>query len=238
MNKRRREALLKFCASLQLEMDDIELLNVALTHTSYAYEAKVKPRPEYNQRLEFLGDSVLSLVVSTYIYDKYTTKDEGYLSKLRAFLVCEGTLAYLANGINLGDYLLLGKGELNLNGEHNPSILADAFEAVIGAYYLAAGLSKVERFLYDVMLKNIDELAKDGLELDYKTRLQEKVQKQGVAEISYEELSAQGPAHAKTFTMRVLINGKEFGTGSGHSKKEAEQQAAKVTLTAINDKDS
>ena len=237
MNKRRREALEKLCASLQLDMKDIELLNVALTHTSYAYEAKVKPMPEYNQRLEFLGDSVLSVAVSTYIYDKYTTKDEGYLSKLRAFLVCEGTLAYLAQGIKLGDYLLLGKGEKNLNGEHNPSILADAFEAVIGAYYLSAGLKKVETFLYNVMLKNIDELAKNGLELDYKTRLQETVQQQGSAEITYEELSAQGPAHAKIFTMRVLINGKECGAGSGHSKKEAEQQAAKATLETIN-KDS
>lgn len=237
MNKKRREALQRFCASLQLEMDDLELLNVALTHTSYAYEAKVKPRPEDNQRLEFLGDSVLSLVVSTYIYDKYVTKDEGFLSKLRAFLVCESTLAYLAKDMKIGDYLLLGKGELNLEGEHNPSILADAFESVVGAYYLAAGLPKVEKFLYDIMLKNIENLAKDGLDFDYKTRLQEKVQQQGNADILYEELSAKGPAHAKTFTMRVLINGKEFGTGAGHSKKEAEQQAAKVTLEAIK-KDS
>ncbi len=230
MDKKRKEELTNLCKSLNIEMHDLELMNKALTHTSYAYESKKRPRPEHNERLEFLGDSVLSLVVSTYIYDKYTKKDEGYLSKLRAFLVCETTLAVFAKKMRLGDYLLLGNGELNVSGRERPSILADAFESVVGAYYLDQGLEKVGTFLHEIILKNIGALANEGIDMDYKTRLQEEVQKNGVVDIEYEQLEATGPAHERVFTMRVLINKKEQGRGSGRTKKEAEQQAAKLAL--------
>jgi ribonuclease-3 len=233
MDKKRKEDLTNLCKSLDIKMHDLELMNTALTHTSYAYESKKRPHPEHNERLEFLGDSVLSLVVSTYIYDKYTKKDEGYLSKLRAFLVCETTLAVFAKKMKLGDYLLLGNGELNVSGRERPSILADAFESVVGAYYLDHGLEEVKKFLYDIILKHIDALAKEGIDMDYKTRLQEEVQKNGVVDIEYDQLEAIGPAHERIFTMRVMVNRKERGRGSGRTKKEAEQQAAKVALADL-----
>jgi len=237
MNKKRKEALLKLCKALPMDFTSLELLDTALTHTSYAYEAKPNHHLVHNQRLEFLGDSVLSLVVSTYIYKKYKSKDEGELSKLRAFLVCEGTLAYLAKGISLGDYLLLGKGELNVDGEENPSILADAFEAVIGACYLDKGFAAVNELLSGLLLNKITELTKYGFDLDYKTRFQEEVQKHGPAEIAYVELESKGPAHARTFVMSLTVDGKECGRGEGHSKKEAEQHAAHEALEQIS-KDS
>ena len=229
MNKKRKEALLKLCKDLPMNFSSLELLDTALTHTSYAYEAKSR-HLTHNQRLEFLGDSVLSLVVSTYIYNKFKSKDEGELSKLRAFSVCEGTLAQLAKGINLGDYLLLGKGELNVDGEDNPSILADAFEAVVGACYLDQGFVAASELLDKLLLSKIKELTKYGFDLDYKTRFQEEIQKNGPAEIAYVELDSKGPAHARTFVMSLLVNGKECGRGQGHSKKEAEQQAAHKAL--------
>lgn len=230
MNNQRREEIDRLNKSLNLAMQNTELLNTALTHTSYAYESKQVPRPEHNERLEFLGDSVLSLVVSTYIYDKYTKMDEGFLSKLRAFLVCEMTLAGLAKNLHLGEHLLLGNGEKHLAGAERPSILADAFESVVGACYLDCGLSAATAFLHENLLKHIDMLVQEGFDLDFKTRLQEEVQKQGAVDITYEQLEMKGPAHDRIFTMRVLVDAKEFGRGTGHSKKEAEQQAAKMAL--------
>ena len=235
MNKKRIAALEELCRSLHIEIKNLELLDMALTHTSYAYEAKIKPRPMHNQRLEFLGDSVLSLVVSTYIYEQYRDKDEGYLSKLRAFLVCEGTIGALAKEMQLDDYLLVGKGELQADGQKRISTLADAFEAVMGAYYLDQGLSKVEDLLFKIMLVKIATLVQHGIDVDYKTHLQEEIQKNGVANIEYEELKVDGPAHDRVFTMRVIVNGDELGCGSGHTKKEAEQHAAKEALRQIKD---
>lgn len=232
MDTKRREELTELCSELGITLDNLELLNIALTHTSYAYESKDVPRPRHNERLEFLGDSVLSLVVSTYIFAKYKQEDEGYLSKLRAFLVCEATLASLAAKMGLGRHLLLGRGELNVSGRERPSILADAFESVVGAYYLDKGLDKVKDFLYEILLKNIDELAKNGLATDFKTRLQEKEQEHGAVLITYEQVEMTGPAHDRIFTMRVLIDGKERGVGRGRTKKEAEQQAAHMALTS------
>ena len=216
-----------------MEMKDLHLLDMALTHTSYAYESKKNPRPQHNQRLEFLGDSVLSLVVSTHIYKTCPQMDEGELSKLRAFLVCEETLAQLATENHLGDHLLLGKGEINLDGEENPSILADAFESVLGAYYLDQGFARVTGLLNRLLISRIPELTADGIDRDYKTRLQEVVQKDGPAEILYDQVSAEGPSHNRTFVMRVLVNGNELGKGRGRTKKEAEQRAAREALKAL-----
>ncbi len=232
MEEQRQKELEGLCRQLGMVMKDLHLLDMALTHTSYAYESKKNPRPQHNQRLEFLGDSVLSLVVSTHIYKTCPQMDEGELSKLRAFLVCEETLAQLATENNLGDHLLLGKGEINLDGEENPSILADAFESVLGAYYLDQGFAKVTELLGRLLISRIPELTADGIDRDYKTRLQEVVQKDGPVEIDYEQVSAEGPSHNRTFVMRVLVNQEERGRGRGRTKKEAEQRAAREALKA------
>lgn len=232
MEEQRQKELEGLCRQLGMVMKDLHLLDMALTHTSYAYESKKNPRPQHNQRLEFLGDSVLSLVVSTHIYKTCPQMDEGELSKLRAFLVCEETLAQLATENHLGDHLLLGKGEINLDGEENPSILADAFESVLGAYYLDQGFAKVTELLGRLLINRIPELTADGIERDYKTRLQEVVQKDGPVEIDYEQVSAEGPSHNRTFVMRVLVNQEERGRGRGRTKKEAEQRAAREALKA------
>lgn len=232
MEEQRQKELEGLCRQLGMVMKDLHLLDMALTHTSYAYESKKNPRPQHNQRLEFLGDSVLSLVVSTDIYKTCPQMDEGELSKLRAFLVCEETLAQLATENHLGDHLLLGKGEINLDGEENPSILADAFESVLGAYYLDQGFAKVTELLGRLLINRIPELTADGIDRDYKTRLQEVVQKDGPVEIDYEQVSAEGPSHNRTFVMRVLVNQEERGRGRGRTKKEAEQRAAREALKA------
>ena len=232
MEEQRQKELEGLCRQLGMVMKDLHLLDMALTHTSYAYEFKKNPRPQHNQRLEFLGDSVLSLVVSTHIYKTCPQMDEGELSKLRAFLVCEETLAQLATENHLGDHLLLGKGEINLDGEENPSILADAFESVLGAYYLDQGFAKVTELLGRLLISRIPELTADGIDRDYKTRLQEVVQKDGPVEIDYEQVSAEGPSHNRTFVMRVLVNQEERGRGRGRTKKEAEQRAAREALKA------
>ena len=233
MEEQRQKELEGLCRQLGMVMKDLHLLDMALTHTSYAYESKKNPRPQHNQRLEFLGDSVLSLVVSTHIYKTCPQMDEGELSKLRAFLVCEETLAQLATENHLGDHLLLGKGEINLDGEENPSILADAFESVLGAYYLDQGFARVTGLLNRLLISRIPELTADGIDRDYKTRLQEVVQKDGPAEILYDQVSAEGPSHNRTFVMRVLVNGNELGKGRGRTKKEAEQRAAREALKAL-----
>lgn len=232
MEEQRQKELEGLCRQLGMVMKELHLLDMALTHTSYAYESKKNPRPQHNQRLEFLGDSVLSLVVSTHIYKTCPQMDEGELSKLRAFLVCEETLAQLATENHLGDHLLLGKGEINLDGEENPSILADAFESVLGAYYLDQGFAKVTELLGRLLISRIPELTADGIDRDYKTRLQEVVQKDGPVEIDYEQVSAEGPSHNRTFVMRVLVNQEERGRGRGRTKKEAEQRAAREALKA------
>lgn len=232
MEEQRQKELEGLCRQLGMVMKDLHLLDMALTHTSYAYESKKNPRPQHNQRLEFLGDSVLSLVVSTHIYKTCPQMDEGELSKLRAFLVCEETLAQLATENHLGDHLLLGKGEINLDGEENPSILADAFESVLGAYYLDQGFAKVTELLGRLLISRIPELTADGIDRDYKTRLQEVVQKDGPVEIDYEQVSAEGPSHNRTFVMRVLVKQEERGRGRGRTKKEAEQRAAREALKA------
>ena len=233
MEEQRQKELEGLCRQLGMVMKDLHLLDMALTHTSYAYESKKNPRPQHNQRLEFLGDSVLSLVVSTHIYKTCPQMDEGELSKLRAFLVCEETLAQLATENHLGDHLLLGKGEINLDGEENPSILADAFESVLGAYYLDQDFARVTGLLNRLLISRIPELTVDGIDRDYKTRLQEVVQKDGPAEILYDQVSAEGPSHNRTFVMRVLVNGNELGKGRGRTKKEAEQRAAREALKAL-----
>lgn len=208
---------------------DAKLFELARTHTSYANEFK-KEKKESNQRLEFLGDSVLSIIVSDYIYKHYLHLPEGSLTKIRAEVVCEKSLYEIAKSIDLGDYLLLGKGEEKAGGRKRVSILADAMEAVLGAIYLDSDIDSA-RETFMPLLKNriVDAAAKEGRK-DFKTTLQEYVQREGRTEIVYETVGESGPDHDKTYDVEVYINGKKCGSGRGKTKKEAEQQAAKDAM--------
>ncbi|MBQ4312895.1 MAG: ribonuclease III [Clostridia bacterium] len=205
---------------------DKELLRTALTHSSYANEMH---RGECNERLEFLGDAVLSIVVSEYIFNHYRNKKEGDLTKLRASLVCESTLAGFARQLRLGDFLLLGKGERRTNGADRPSILADGFEALIAAIYLDGGMDSARRFVLEYTEPEIlsPKVRKTS---DYKTTLQEIVQQSSGEILEYVLVGESGPDHNKHFVAEVHLNSNVIGRGGGHSKKEAEQQAARAAL--------
>ncbi len=234
-DKEREAELKELCDSLGITMQNYELLNLALTHISYAHETKGYPRNEHNERLEFLGDSVLSLIVSTYMFNKFTTFDEGRLTKLRAQVVCETSLYRCARRMNLGKYLRMGKGELISGGNARPSILADAFEAVLGAYYLDQGLDAAREYLLNLLEKEINAVCNGLLMLgDYKSMLQEYLQHGDQTDIAYELLTYSGPEHNRIFTSGVIVNGEQLGSGTGRRKKDSEQQAAREALERLN----
>jgi len=202
-----------------------------LTHSSYANEQRGKAIS--NERLEFLGDSVLNLSVSNYLYNRFKDLTEGELTKLRASIVSEGSLVKIAEKIKLGEYLRLGKGEEITGGRRRNSILADAVEAVIGAIYLDGGFEKASDFILYYQIPEIDNsLNGKGLR-DYKTELQELIQRDSDQEIHYHIIKESGPDHAKEFVAQVFHNGKVIGEGIGKSKKDAEQQAACQALKKI-----
>lgn len=203
-----------------------ELLHHALSHSSYANERKRAGGS--NERLEFLGDSVLSIVVSDFLY-KNLNVPEGDLTKLRASLVCEKSLHVFAQRIRLGDFLLLGKGEENTGGRERPSILADAFEAVIAAIYLDGGMAPAAKHILRFMPEDI-MVSKKPVFDDFKTLLQEIVQKNPEEKVEYVLIGEEGPDHNKRFVVEVCLNSQVIGRGKGKSKKEAEQLAAKEAL--------
>ena len=202
---------------------DPTLLETALTHTSYANEVYKDGLKSY-ERLEFLGDSILGFTTADYLFGAFPALHEGELTKLRAGLVCEASLAQTAQKLGLGNYLRLGKGEQACGGRQRVSIIADVVEALIAAIYLDGGLVAAKRFIYTHVL--VDTGARIRLNTDYKTALQELVQQKKNQALSYELLSERGPDHNKEFAVRVLLNGQEVGQGSGTSKKRAEQAAA------------
>ncbi|HBB72264.1 MAG TPA: ribonuclease III [Ruminococcus sp.] len=205
---------------------DKKLINQALSHSSYANEKK---RPGgSNERLEFLGDSVLSIVVSEYLYT-HLNVPEGDLTKMRASLVCEKSLHIFAQQIHLGDYLMLGKGEENTGGRERPSILADAFEAVIAAVYLDGGMEAARKHILRFMPSDI-ETRRTPVFRDFKTVLQEVVQMNPEEKVEYVLIGEEGPDHNKRFVVEVCLNDQVIGKGKGRSKKEAEQLAAKEAL--------
>lgn len=208
---------------------DRSLLRHALTHSSLANEMHTGHAGS-NERLEFLGDAVLELVSSEFFFHRFPEIPEGQLTKLRASFVCEPALAFCAEQIPLGDFLLLGKGEEQTGGRFRPSVVSDAMEAVIGAIYLDAGFEAAKGYIYRFILNDIE-----GKQYFYdaKTILQEEVQKTEGAVLSYELLSEDGPDHRKRFNSAVLLNGKELARGSGGSKKRAEQQAAFEALKLL-----
>ncbi len=214
---------------------DGSLLERALTHSSYSNESGMKNHHLYcNERLEFLGDSVLSLITSNYLYKKFTDCPEGELTRMRAEVVCERALSGYANSIGLGKYLLLGVGEEKNNGRNRKSILADAFEALLAAIYLDAGengMETVERFLLPFIAKEIENIGKSkGFSGDPKSLLQQFVQQAEGDFLEYIVVGQSGPDHMKTFKVEARLNSNVIGRGEGRSKREAEQNAAKEAL--------
>ncbi|MED0656704.1 ribonuclease III [Anoxybacillus ayderensis] len=207
---------------------DEKLLIQAFTHSSYVNEHR-KRLHEDNERLEFLGDAVLELTVSQYLFEQFPQMSEGELTKLRAAIVCEPSLVTFAHALSFGDLVLLGKGEELTGGRMRPSLLADVFEAFIGALYLDQGIEAVVQFLGKTMFPKIREGAFSHV-MDYKSQLQELVQRDGNGVLEYKILQERGPAHNKEFVSRVSLNGEELGVGIGRSKKEAEQRAAQMAL--------
>jgi ribonuclease-3 len=230
---KRKECLALFKKRLKLDWVDEELLEQALTHSSFTYESRQNGL-ENNQRLEFLGDAVLELVISDYLYRNHPGLDEGSLTKLRASVVCEASLARAARELGLGLCLLMGKGEERSGGRERPSILADAFEALLGAVYLDQGLGKAGELAVQFLTPVLRDVLEGRLERDYKTELQEFVQQHDGEQVQYVILKEEGPDHHKTFKAGVLYRGKLAGSGTGRSKKDAEQQAAKSALLKQN----
>ena len=211
---------------IHYQFHNITFLEVALTHSSYANEMRHQVR--YNERQEFLGDAVLSIIVSDYLFNNYTVP-EGDLTKLRAALVCERSLDVMANKIGLGDYLRLGHGEEMTGGRTRPSIIADAFEALIAAIYLDSGIESAREFVLPFVIEMLEH--EDSLSFkDYKTILQEIIQQNPEEKLVYKLVGEKGPDHDKRFVFEVLLNSNVIGKGQGRSKKTAEQMAAKEAL--------
>lgn len=202
------------------------LLKKALTHTSYAYENKT----ESNEKLEFLGDSILEFISSEYIYAKYPNLKEGEMTKVRATVVCEESLYSVAKLHGFSDFLYLGKSEKNTGGKFRPAIMADSVEAVIAAIYLDGGLESSKKFIIENLKDSIEEATHHVGDKDYKTVLQEKLQENGEVKIEYEITNETGPDHNKMFEAQVKCDGKILAKGVGKSKKEAHMHAAKKAL--------
>lgn len=232
LNKHRIDALQKLSNKLNVKFSNINLLHKALTHTSYANECK-KNNILHNERLEFLGDAVLDVVISGYLFRQFPTLPEGELTKARAVIVCEPTLARSAAALGIGEYLLLGKGEASSGGRERVSILADCFEAIIGAIYLDNGFDKTASFVLKQLQADLLLIERGEYVKDFKTLLQEVVQKNTENKIIYEIIEESGPDHHKMFKVAVLVNGQKLGTGQGKSKKEAEQHAANQALIEL-----
>ncbi len=219
--------LKKFQEIIEYTFKNEKILSEALAHSSFANENKKMIKS--NERLEFLGDSVLSLVVAEYLFSHYKNFPEGELTRIRASLVCEKTLFKFAKQINLGEYIKLGKGEAHTKGNERPSILSDAFEAVIAAIYLDGGYENAKKHILKFVENELQELNTSSIS-DFKTALQEIIQKNPEEKVEYFLLSESGPDHDKAFTVQVKLNRNVIGTGVGKSKKNAEQMAAKEAL--------
>ncbi|MDF2534930.1 MAG: Ribonuclease [Bacillales bacterium] len=216
---------------LDIPFQNKKLLIQAFTHSSYVNEHRMKST-DSNERLEFLGDAVLELTVSRFLYENFPNIPEGELTKMRAAIVCEPSLVGFANQLKYGDFLLLGKGEEQTGGRKRPALLADVFEAYIGALYLDQGLEPVISFLEKIVFPKIKTGAFSHV-MDYKSELQELIQKDNNGSIEYVIVSEIGPAHAREFVSSVRLGGSEIGTGSGKTKKEAEQNAAAMALVNL-----
>ncbi len=222
--------------NLGLHFTNKNVLYNAFTHSSYVNEHRRK-QYEDNERLEFLGDAVLELTVSKFLFLKFPKMTEGQLTKLRAAIVCEPALVIFANELKFGEFVLLGKGEENTGGRERPALLADCFEAFVGALYLDQGLETVVGFLGKVVFPKV-ELGMFSDVMDFKSQLQELVQQTSSGSLQYAIVKENGPAHKRTFVSQVILNDAVISEGHGKSKKEAEQKAAQIAIhTLANKKD-
>lgn len=216
------EKLLELQKLIGLQFNNTDNLRSAISHSSYVNEIKINKWQDY-ERLEFLGDAVLEIVSSDFLFKKHPELPEGELSRLRASLVCEPSLAFTAKRMNLGDYILLGKGEDASGGRHRNSILSDVFEAIIGAVYLEFGFDTAKDYIERILLNDISE---NQLFVDSKSRIQVLVQAHDNMTLEYKVLEESGPDHDKHFVVGLFINDEQICVGEGHNKKEAEQLAA------------
>ena len=232
LTEERISALKRFADSIGVEFSDFVTLNRALTHKSYARE--FDPKLKDNQRLEFLGDAVLGLATATYLFEHFTNLTEGELTKTRSSLTRQSTLTRLAEKIHLDDVLLLGITEVgSLRGRD--SNLEDAFESVIGAIYLDCGWEVAKNYVWRQMSDEFERVKRTGIPKDYKSKLQEVIQRDPTRKVTYSELNESGPPHMRVFEAAALIDGKIFGRGVGKSKKLAEQEAAKHALSNLGE---
>jgi ribonuclease-3 len=229
MDQERAAALAQLADKLGYRFSDPDILEAALRHSSYVHEHP-EQAGESNERLEFLGDAVLELVITELLYQRFPQASEGQLSKARSGVVNEARLALTARGLDLGCYLLLGKGEESQNGHQKPSILADALEAVMAAVYLDGGLDPARQVLHGILGPVAEQAIMRAPKKDYKTRLQERVQEALHITPRYLLLAAEGPDHDKVFRVSLEIDGQPVAIGHGRTKKEAEQDAAQQGL--------
>lgn len=229
--KKRYRQLNSLQKSLKIKFKDKSLLNRALTHRSFVNEYRTGLQD--NERLEYLGDSVLAVVINEYLFKRYEEYPEGDLAKIKSAVVSESTLARVASEINLGSFLLMGKGEERSGGRERESILANTFEAIIGALYLDAGLKESKKYILSLLKSHIERIDKLSYLRDPKTALQEYVQGKYKERPQYEIVNESGPDHEKQFTVKLFIHGRDISTGVGTSKRKAEMDAAKKILEEI-----
>lgn len=234
VRKSKNEYYLEFQQVIDYKFKDKKILKEGLTHSSYTNESK-NANEAHNERLEFLGDSVLGLVISHYLFEQRPNMPEGELTKIRANIVCEESLSEVSKRLNVGKYLFLGKGEETTGGRDRTSILADAMEAVIGAVYLDGGIECAKEIILGYMAEIIEDSIEGKIFRDYKTHLQEILQSMNKEKICYKIVDEIGPDHNKKFVMEVRIGSKFLGLGEGRTKKEAEQKAAKEALKKIEE---
>jgi ribonuclease-3 len=232
LDAHRRKALGALSRALGVRFRDLALLNQALKHRSYVHDAELD-RTESNERMEFLGDAVLGLLVNEHLYYKYERRQEGRLTKIKSLVVSETILSRKAEELSLGKYILLSENERSSGGATRTSIIADAFEAVIGAVYLDSGLKAARRFVESHLLSEIDELLQVDEYQNYKSMVQEYAQKKYGARPRYRVVSAKGPEHERVFFVELRLGGHALGRGEGKNKKEAEQLAARSALAKL-----
>ena len=224
----RKRSLQLFQNKLGIKFKNFSLLDLALTHRSYSNESVYAE--SNNERMEFLGDSILGLIVCEHLYINFPDQKEGYLAKVKSYVVSEDTLAEIALNLQVDNFLLVGRGEECSGGRHKKAILADSMEAIMGAYYLDSGYKAVSSFIQSLLIPEIIKVKEDRHRKDYKTLLQEFMQKNYKIYPKYTIVKKSGPDHDRTFWINVIVNDKEFGPGKGKNKKEAEQLAAQIAF--------
>ena len=231
LSTERKKELQLFEKHARIRFRKLEFLNHAFTHRSFAHEAG--ENGENNERLEFLGDSVLGLVVAQYVYETLPDQPEGELARIKSFVVSEASLSEIARGLRVDNFILIGKGEEYSGGRSKKTILADCLEAIIGAHYLDSGFVAAERFVRAMLIPEINKVLENRHAKDYKTLLQEFVQKRMKTYPRYRVVQKTGPDHDKTFWIEVHVGDRSFGAGKGKNKKEAEQEAARLAWESM-----